>query len=174
MKTLFILITTLITVALTSCGTSNNFSKKKYLRIGSLAPAKTQTNQEATYIQKSEKNTLTENNVQVSVQLNVTQEDSSIIEDLKEAEPSVCDDEDLVKNDDLFVSNEVSLVEEEVSSAVEKPKTKFKSNKFLTKIEGSTKQSWGRSILIVLAIIILLPLVLIGVMVLYLYFFPMW
>jgi hypothetical protein len=174
MKTLFILITTLFAVAFTSCGTSNNFSRKKYLRIGMLAPGNTETNFEADYFQAPQMIALNENNVPESSKVNVTQEDSSIAEVENGLQPAVANKDYIVQNDGFVVSDEVNIIEDEVSVPIEKPIVKFKSNKLLTKIKGNAELSWVGTILVALAVIILLPLVLIGLMVLYLYFFPAW
>ncbi len=144
------------------------------MRIGMLAPGNTETNIEVNYVQTPQKNALNENNVPVSSNVNLIQEDSSISEVENGSQPLGVKDEYLVQNEESVVSNEVSHIEDEVSMVVEKPIVKFKSHKFLTKIKGKNELSWVGTILVALAVIILLPLVLIGLMVLYLYFFPAW
>lgn len=144
------------------------------MRLGTLAPTKTETSDETTYLQTSEKTALNENNVLVSMQINVSQEDTSTAEVHDGSQPLVVIDKYLVQSEESFASIEVSQTEDKVSMEVERPVVKLKSHKFLTKIKGNNELSWVGIILVALAVIILLPLVLIGLMVLYLYFFPMW
>jgi hypothetical protein len=163
-----------IGLIMTSCGMSNDFARKKYLRIGMLAPVKTETNIETNNLLSTEHNASREKVVFADAQFNLSKEDSVSLE----ASSSINEESKsdvVVENLEVQVANEVVLTDEKLPVIeIEPPTTKLKSNKFIGKTYFNSQPSLGRTILVTLAVIILLPLVLIGLMVLYLYFFPAW
>jgi hypothetical protein len=126
-----------------SCGISNNFARKKYLRIGMFAPVKTETNIETTNLSSAEHNALREDLAFEDAQFNLSKEDSVALEagySLNEASKrDVADFENL----EVQVAKEVVLIDEKLPvSKIERPTKNLNSINSLVRPMSIVNLPW--------------------------------